>query len=412
MDSTQRHNQENKVVFFKNDIGLPTRNYSDISRLSVEICRAAEESAGPNVIEGAQLVRNLWRVYTQNDEGRVKLLSTGFMVRGIRIQPLDKNPFTRHEENDTIRVTIRRLPLSVDNDAVKNFLVGKKVEVVGSIKYEFLRDPDTKLLTRFKTGDRFVWVKQLAEPLPRDVSIAQFRCKLFHRDQFPAVCKLCNISGHKEGDTTCKFFLEVPNLTVVKGFSNPLSNQHPTPVSIDGKKFPSVEHAFQYQRAIEAEREDVAEEILHAKHAGAARAIGRSLPSDELEFSVGLMEELMMKKLNTSSEFKEALRETGRAYIAHSVPDPFWGSGLNEEATRNVDPKFWPGKNKVGEILMKIRDEHLNNAKELRGRGMVQSTIDFSPRRESSESRKRSLSSPPEDPSSKNRSGKTKNKKS
>lgn len=412
MDYIQGSEYKNQTLFFKNDFGLSTKTYTDVSRMSLEICRAAEEAVGPNVVEGAQLVRNLWRLYTHNDEGRVKLLSTGFMVRGIRIQPLDRNPYlAQRRDEDAVRVTIRRLPLSVDNETIKTFLLEKKVELVGDIKYEYHRDPDTKMLTRFKTGDRFVWTKPLLEALPRDTSIAHFKCKIYHRDQFQAICKICDDTGHREGDSKCKFFMEVPNLTTIKGYSNPLSNQHPTPVTVDAKTFPSVEHAFQFQRAMAAEREDIAEDILQAKHAGVAKAIGRTLPDEEPDFSVGILEELMLEKFNASSTFKEALRETGTAFIAHTVADPFWGTGLNEEVTGKVNPKFWPGKNKIGELLMKIRDEHLLSSKDNRERAMVQSTIDFYPRRESSESRKRTLMSPPDEPSPKNRSGKVKNNK-
>ena len=44
--------------------------------------------------------------------------------------------------------------------------------------------------------------------------------------------------------------------------------------------------------------------------------------------------------------------------IVEAVPgDVFWSCGLDKEAAAKTDPDYYPGKNILGKILMKIRDE-------------------------------------------------------
>ncbi len=41
--------------------------------------------------------------------------------------------------------------------------------------------------------------------------------------------------------------------------------------------------------------------------------------------------------------------------IAEATSDLFWGMGLSLEWTRQCLPEFWPGQNRMGEILMDLR---------------------------------------------------------
>ena len=43
--------------------------------------------------------------------------------------------------------------------------------------------------------------------------------------------------------------------------------------------------------------------------------------------------------------------------IVEATGDPFWGSGLNIQQTLDCLPDYWPGENKLGEILMDLRLE-------------------------------------------------------
>ncbi len=47
---------------------------------------------------------------------------------------------------------------------------------------------------------------------------------------------------------------------------------------------------------------------------------------------------------------------TGDKTIAEGVSyETLWSCGLSKEAASNTDPDYWPGKNRLGKLWMKIR---------------------------------------------------------
>ena len=55
-------------------------------------------------------------------------------------------------------------------------------------------------------------------------------------------------------------------------------------------------------------------------------------------------------------EFQQRLIETKGSFLVEATTDLFWASGLSPEETGKIDPKFYPGKNQLGSLLMEIRD--------------------------------------------------------
>ena len=106
----------NPVFFKRND--LIQANNNDVD--TFEICVAAEKISGYNTIEGAQLVRDLWRLYPKTTEARAVLLTTGLDLRNQHIRLMDRNPFLTGGTGSTpsTKVIISNLPLSVSNDDI------------------------------------------------------------------------------------------------------------------------------------------------------------------------------------------------------------------------------------------------------------------------------------------------------
>ena len=64
-------------------------------------------------------------------------------------------------------------------------------------------------------------------------------------------------------------------------------------------------------------------------------------------------------KAKSCPEFCEALLNS-RNIIAEAVPgELFWATGLTKTATMCVKKAAWPGKNKMGKILAKLKEELL-----------------------------------------------------
>lgn len=354
-------------VFFKNPDFIQISDYKDEALVAIKIGEAATTVVGDH-IEGVQPIGRLWRIYPKNLQARVKLLTQGISLNGNHIPLLDLNPFKVGEEDKDsqgalVRITIHGIPLSVCNSVIKNYLAEKQVVLTGDVKYAYHRHPITNKLTNFKSGSRFAFASAIPSALPRNTTIGQFKCKVYHRDQMKKKCVVCDLEGHLPGTPGCPHFRIIPNITTIRTHTNVLSNAHSSPVVVNGVSFPTVEHAFLHRKAMNLGRNDVADEILDAEHAGIARAKASCLEEAENDpcFDLEFMESLLVKKMASSPAFRHALRETGQGIIAFcgGLNNGFWSTSLNEQGSTKTDPARWPGQNKLGELLAKIRDELL-----------------------------------------------------
>jgi len=188
-------------VFFKQGDVL---NYKEKPINTLEVCRAAEAVAGSGSIEGAQVIRGLWRIYCQTNHARQKLLDEKMSMRNILVDIYDTNPFVKPFGESTY-LAIHDIPLSYDNNEIKKWLVTHGFPPASDIKYQFARDENNKL-TSFKTGSRFVYVEGDASKIPDKAQIGLFTAKLWHpglkQKQKVMKCSNCLQEGHTK--TTCK----------------------------------------------------------------------------------------------------------------------------------------------------------------------------------------------------------------
>jgi ribA/ribD-fused uncharacterized protein len=120
-----------------------------------------------------------------------------------------------------------------------------------------------------------------------------------------------------------------------------LSNFHMCWVTYDGVRYPSVEHAYQAQKAPEADRG-----AFTTGTPGQAKRLGRKYKVEGWHSrSLGLMEELL--RIKFTGELAGMLKATGDEELVegNTWNDRFWGK------CRGV------GENHLGRLLMKIRDE-------------------------------------------------------
>lgn len=132
-------------------------------------------------------------------------------------------------------------------------------------------------------------------------------------------------------------------ITSFKGAYYFLSNFYPCNVKYNGVMFMNSEAAFQAQkcptRASEFSTLDPAK----------AKAKGRriTLRSDWEEVKDAIMYEIVKNKFTQNKKLKEALIATGDEYLeeGNTWGDTYWGVSRGK------------GKNKLGKILMQVRDE-------------------------------------------------------
>ena len=123
---------------------------------------------------------------------------------------------------------------------------------------------------------------------------------------------------------------------------------------IDGKYWKTVEHYFQAMKFEGTEYEDQVQQAYTPKQ---AKSLGRRrdfpLRDDWENVKDDIMYQGVLVKFQTHDDLRERLLLTGDAQLVESAPsDYYWGSGADGS-----------GLNKLGKILMQVRDElRVNNA--------------------------------------------------
>ena len=98
-----------------------TEKYLD----TYEICEAVNAVVGnAKLINGAQRIGGLWRIYFNDATARAQVLCIGTDLRDTQVTLKDKNPFLYpgHELVETTRLYVRNISLSYDNDIISNSL--------------------------------------------------------------------------------------------------------------------------------------------------------------------------------------------------------------------------------------------------------------------------------------------------
>lgn len=148
-------------------------------------------------------------------------------------------------------------------------------------------------------------------------------------------------------------------ITGFKGKYEFLSNAYPCFVKLDGELYSSVEHAFQAAKTTDLE---VRKHFRVMNGADTAYYFGRHLDEvkkgtvirpDWEDVRTDIMYNLVKDKFtrtepfSSQAELKQKLLDTGDAYLenGNTYRDRFWGTVKGE------------GRNELGIILMKVRDE-------------------------------------------------------
>ena len=151
-------------------------------------------------IKGVQRIGGLWRLYIENQDTRMKLITNGVNMRNANVAVYDTNPFLTNGKENSLRLLIKDIPLSAHESLIIDELERMKYKVMGSVIYQRLRVDGQ--LTDCLTGDRVVYIEQPPTPLPRNMNFGLFKAKVFHFGQVPAttrstvVCSKCLSEGH------------------------------------------------------------------------------------------------------------------------------------------------------------------------------------------------------------------------
>lgn len=140
-----------------------------------------------------------------------------------------------------------------------------------------------------------------------------------------------------------------PEMTEIKGFFGQyrfLSNFWPAPINVNGKTYPTSEHAYQ---ALKTTNDQDHERIRLCQTPAESKKLVRSMKANPQWDAVKLevMEQLIRAKFTQNPSLAANLKATGSAHLeeTNTWNDTFWGVCNGK------------GKNHLGQILMKIRSE-------------------------------------------------------
>ena len=137
-------------------------------------------------------------------------------------------------------------------------------------------------------------------------------------------------------------------ITNFRGDYSFLSNFARVNVKFEGDDYPSVEHAFAAAKTTDPE---IRKKIRDIRSPGEAKKFGKTvkLRPDWETVKVGIMRSLIRNKFSHEDMADELMMTGGRELIEENTwGDKFWGVSKGE------------GENQLGELLMDIRDEKLN----------------------------------------------------
>jgi ribA/ribD-fused uncharacterized protein len=147
-----------------------------------------------------------------------------------------------------------------------------------------------------------------------------------------------------------------------KGDYRNFSNMSNHAVEIEGVKYGSVEHYYQAMKATEFKDDEALKKIMKTKTAKAVKAAGKKVDNFNQEVWDTKKDEFMAigvrSKFVQHPELRTQLLSTEDKQIGFAdARDVYWGIGTSMTTEKVKTPSKWRGQNKLGKLLMTLRDE-------------------------------------------------------
>ena len=141
-----------------------------------------------------------------------------------------------------------------------------------------------------------------------------------------------------------------------------LSNWYPSPFTLDGQRFTSVEQYMMYRKSITFGDTKTAQAILSTDNVGKIKALGRSVRGYSDTVWNGIRQivvyRALLEKFRQNPDLKVQLLATHPHTLAEcALQDKIWGIGMTMHDEYRFEPDLWPGQNLLGFTLMTVREE-------------------------------------------------------
>ena len=141
----------------------------------------------------------------------------------------------------------------------------------------------------------------------------------------------------------------------------PLSNWYLSELRYKGHTFHSVEQAYQWEKATQANDVRVAKKLLYTTSPRVAKSLGRSVKglaaSKWDENKKNVMRELVKIKFSENLDLSKELLNSKDLTLVEAGMDLFYGVGLSITNADIFDSTKWKGRNHLGDILCSVRKD-------------------------------------------------------
>ena len=154
-------------------------------------------------LKGVQRIYKAWRIYVDNMDDRIKLLSVGMPMRGRIVSVLPDNPNRPiFSPVSTTRLVVSNVPLSIYDGQIIRKIEKMGCEVLSAwrekVRYK-------SKLTDCDNGRRIVIVQKLKSDIPKYIDISVYRGQIWYygkpkETQQKKICSNCKQEGHTSSD--------------------------------------------------------------------------------------------------------------------------------------------------------------------------------------------------------------------
>lgn len=141
-----------------------------------------------------------------------------------------------------------------------------------------------------------------------------------------------------------------------------LSNWYPSPFTLDGVAFSSMEQYMMYRKAVCFGDDKVAAQILVTEDVAEIKTLGRLVSGYDESLWNGVRQivvyEGAFSKVLAELRIRGTTEKTGNTVLAErAVKDRIWGIGLSMHDSDRLDRTKWQGQNLLGYALMMVREK-------------------------------------------------------